>query len=44
MALAFWEIILIGIAIGIVVWFIMKWRGISIAESMREGGGGDGGW
>jgi hypothetical protein len=44
MALAFWEIGVIGIGVGLVVWFIMKSRGMSIADSMREGGGGDGGW
>lgn len=45
MALAFWEIVLIGLGIGFAIWLIMKWRGMdSIADSIREGGGGDGGW
>lgn len=44
MALAFWEIVLIGLGIGFAIWLIMKWRGINLADSIREGGGGDGGW
>ena len=33
--LAFWEIIVIGIAAGAAIWVILKLKGIDLAESMR---------
>ncbi len=44
MGLAFWEIVLIGLGIGFAIWLVLKWMGKDVTDSIREGGGGDGGW